>query len=295
MKMALKKKDQWSLLIEALTELPDHHSSESKPYTLLNEWALEMALETFGEGKTQAALFDGLGEIKMPFFSMGAINSTHLFGLDELIIFAFYLKNAQRYRTTADIGANIGLHSIMMAKCGWQVASYEPDPVHAEKFLKNISLNDLSGSIALHKCAVSSKKGEMEFVRVLGNTTGSHLAGAKSQPYGELETFSVEVKSINEIVGMVDLVKIDIEGQEAVAICATDKSQWQKTDAIVEIGSNENAVKVFNHLNEIGVNMFPQQNNWRKARSVEQIPKSYKDGSLFISSRDEMPWGQNAD
>ena len=285
-----KDGSEWSLFMKALIELSGHHSPDSKPYKLLNGWAQEMALETFGEGKPQAASIDELGIIKMPYLSMGAINSTHLFGLDELIIFAFYMNNARRYRTAADIGANIGLHSVVMARCGWQVESYEPDPFHAEIFLQNISRNALSNSITLHQSAVSSKKGKMDFVRVLGHTTGSHLAGAKNNPYGELETFSVEVESINEIIGKVDFAKLDIEGQEAVALCTTARCQWEKTDAIVEIGSRENAEKIFNHLDEIGVNMFPQQINWQKAQSSAQIPTSYREGSLFISFQDKMPW-----
>ena len=228
----------------------------------------------------------------MPFFSMGAINSTHLFGLDELIIFAYYMNNADRYKTVADVGANIGLHSIVMAKCGWDVTSYEPDPVHADKLRANTALNNAAGSVDVRQCAASAHAGEMEFVRVLGNTTGSHLAGAKDNPYGELETFSVEVVSINEIIGKVDLVKLDIEGQEAVALCATEKDQWQRTDAIIEVGSKENAARVFDHCSSIGVNMFPQQLNWQRALTSDQLPTSYKEGSLFISSREAMPWGQ---
>jgi len=200
------------------------------------------------------------------------------------------LSNRQRYKNAADIGANIGLHSIFMAKCGWNVTSYEPDPIHARRFLKNVRLNGVDNKIVLREKAISSQAGRLEFVRVLGNTTGSHLAGAKQNTYGELENFSVAVDGIDQIIGKFDLVKLDIEGQEAIALCATTREQWSKSDAIIEVGSDQNAQMIFDHFNKIGVGMFPQKIGWKRATSVEQLPVSYKQGSLFISSKSQMIW-----
>jgi len=290
MQNSAKDNDQWEVLIDALQTTSDHHSPNTKLYKYFSITALEMAEKTFGEGKIQEAVFSDACKVAMPYFSMGAINSTHLFGLDELIIFSFYLSNQQRYRNVADIGANIGLHSIFMARCGWNVTSYEPDPVHAKRFLENVRQNEVSEKISLREKAVSSEAGRLEFVRVIGNTTGSHLAGAKNNAYGELEKFSVDVDGIDQIIGNFDLVKLDIEGQEGIALCATTKEQWSKTDAIIEVGSAQNAQMIFEHLSQIGVGMFPQQIGWQRATSAEHIPVSYRQGSLFISSRSQMIW-----
>lgn len=282
--------NHWGPLLEALRTTSDHHTHTSKLYKYFNNMALEMSERTFGKNQIQEAIIGDAGKVIMPFFSMGAINSTHLFGLDELIIFAYYMSNKQRYVNVADIGANIGLHSIFMAKCGWNVTSYEPDPIHAKQFSENMRRNKIGNKISLYEKAVSSKSGKHHFVRVLGNTTGSHLAGAKSKPYGKLERFAVDVDGIDQIIGKFDLVKLDIEGQEAIAICASKKDQWAKTDAIIEVGSAKNAEMIFDHLNQIGVGMFPQQINWQRATSVEQIPTNYKQGSLFISTSNQMNW-----
>jgi FkbM family methyltransferase len=129
---------------------------------------------------------------------MGAVDSLNLFDLDELIIFSFYHANRNRYKKAVDIGANIGLHSILMCKCGFDVRSYEPDPQHFSQVQKNLELNHC-GNVDAHNAAVSGTVGEMGFVRVEGNTTGSHLAGSKPNPYGELKRFPVRVESIGSI------------------------------------------------------------------------------------------------
>ena len=113
---------------------------------------------------------------------MGNINSSHLFGLDEMIIFAFYVRNKNRYRRAADIGANIGLHSIVMAKLGLEVDAYEPDPVTYSQLVKNLLLNSVSEKVLTTQKAVSISRGKVNFTRAIGNTTGSHISGAKDDP-----------------------------------------------------------------------------------------------------------------
>ena len=130
----------------------------------------------------------------------------------------------------------------------------------------------------------------MDFIRVLGNTTGSHLAGAKEDPYGELETFSVETVSINEVLLNNDFVKMDIEGQEATAILSTNSDTWSNVEMILEVGTSKNAETIFNYLNQINVNMFSQKIGWSKVSSISDMPISYKEGSLFLTKADLMKW-----
>ena len=229
------------------------------------------------------------GEIELPYHRMGAVDTLDLFGLDELIIFSFYWANRHRYGRTADIGANLGLHSILMGKCGWQVQAYEPDPVHARLLRRNLALNQ-STNVNLVEAAVSDRPGTLEFVRVLGNTTSSHLAGAKSNAYGQLEKFPVRVESIAAIMPAVDFVKMDAEGQEKTIILGTDATHWRRTDMMVEIGSPDNARAIFQHLQSLGVHAYAQRLGWARVTSVAAMPASYKDGSLFITRQPAMSW-----
>lgn len=276
-------------VISALPYVVNQHARSSRLYDVLQkvtEKSIKESELTSIEGNLQLGEF---GNLVFPYHKMGAIDTLDLFGLDELIIFSFYLVNRHRYKTSADIGANLGLHSILMSRCGWQVSAYEPDPIHAKLLRRNLNLNKSEG-ITVFETAISDRPGTLEFVRVLGNTTGSHLAGAKTNPYGQLERFPVNVLPIDSVMLNSDFIKLDAEGQEKIILLATNSKQWETTDMIVEVGSTENAIAIYKHMNALGVNLFSQKNNWRRVSALDGMPTSYKEGSLFISKKSEMPW-----
>lgn len=242
----------------------------------------------FGPDGPGRGTFGPFGELIFPYVEMGAINSFDLFGINELVVFGFYWQNRQRYRRALDCGANIGLHSIIMARCGWDVRAFEPDPAHGLLLQKNLIANSVS--VDVREAAISTRNGESEFVRVCGNTTGSHLSGAKKDPYGPLERFSVETVDAWPHLEWADLAKIDIEGHEADLITALPPALWAETDAFVEIGTAENAQRIFDHLHHSGINIFPDKIGWQKAPRSNDLPTHHSEGLVFISSKDAMPW-----
>lgn len=276
-------------IISALPDVSNQHARSSKLYAVLEEIAGKTIKEsqlTLSDGGIQLGEF---GNLVFPYHNMGAIDTLDLFGLDELIIFSFYWVNRYRYKKSADIGANLGLHSILMSRCGWQVSAYEPDPVHTNLLRRNLDLNQIT-NVQVYEDAISDKRGTLEFVRVLGNTTGSHLAGAKLNPYGQLERFPVNVLSIDSVMANADFIKLDAEGQEKIILLATNAKQWETTDMMLEVGSAENALAIFNHMTALGINLFSQKLNWENVTSLKGMPASYKEGSLFISTKSAMPW-----
>tara|TARA_B110000003_G_scaffold256930_1_gene274832 strand:+ start:19061 stop:19909 length:849 start_codon:yes stop_codon:yes gene_type:complete len=279
-----------SILIDSLIKNHSMHSRESNFYKEHEESLRQMLeMSDFNDGKSGKDSIMPFGNLDFPYREMGAINTIHLFGLDELIIFSYYWANKSRYKKVADLGANIGLHSMIMDRCGYSINSYEPDPMHIKIFNENVKNNNCS-NISINQKAISDQTGTMDFIRVLGNTTGSHLAGAKEDPYGELETFSVETVSINEVLLNNDFVKMDIEGQEAIAILSTNSDTWSNVEMILEVGTSKNAETIFNYLNQINVNMFSQKIGWSKVSSISDMPISYKEGSLFLTKADLMKW-----
>lgn len=282
--------DETTNILGYLAEHARYHARDTTFYGFLDRvmrYAFREAAPLFEESKPVCV--GELGEIILPYEKMGAIDSIDLFGVDELILFAFYYRNRGKYRKAADIGGNIGLHSIIMSKCGIETQIYEPDPMHFDKLTRNLKLNNALNSRPF-KAAVSDRNGRTEFVRVLGNTTSSHLAGAKTKPYGELERFEVEVLDIKEISSQVDLLKVDAEGHEVVILNAIPAAHWGRLDAFVEIGTTENAEALWRHFHAISVNIFSQKCGWEKAKCLEDLPKSYKEGGVFLSSKSQMPW-----
>ena len=107
------------------------------------------------------------------------------------------------------------------------------------------------------QAAVSSKQGQEEFVRVLGNTTGSHLAGAKPAPYGPLEMFQVTLESIHPILEWADFVKIDVEGHELGVIKGAEETiRTLYPTLIIEIFELTHVKEIYGFLTSIGYTVF---------------------------------------
>jgi FkbM family methyltransferase len=275
-------------LLKVLPLLHKEHSCFSPLYSLLYTVVKCEVEKIFNRTSNEKNILEPFGLICMPYFSMGAVSSLNLFELDELILFSFYWANRNRYKRVLDIGANIGLHSVILSRCGFEVQLFEPDPIHFKKLEEILHLNDIT-NVKKHCAAVSSHSGQAEFVRVLGNTTSSHLAGSK-QPYGDLEKFSVPLIDIREVMRSVDFIKMDVEGHEKDIILATDRKHWEKTDMMLEVGSQENAKVIFTHLKSLNLSLFSQKTGWGKVEKLEDMPTFYKEGSLFISAKKEMVW-----
>ncbi len=276
------------LLFAALGENPRSHAPGSALYQFYKAVARAQIEPLFSGTDAGPREFGRFGAVRLPYTRMGAIDSLDLFGLDELIIFTFYHANRARYRRVLDIGANLGLHSIIMARCGFAVQAFEPDPWHYGKLLENLAANG-AATVEPVKAAVSTRDGEAQFVRVLGNTTGSHLAGAKDS-YGEREVFTVPTKAVQPLFAWADLAKIDAEGHEKDLLLTTTRAVCDRLDIMVEIGSAANAAAVFAHFDRLGVGLFAQKLGWQRARTVADLPTSHREGSLFITTKAEMPW-----
>jgi len=280
-------------LFTYLAESFDHHSHRRMWWTFNDSFGAESVQEIKPVLETQSVFrFGELEEFSFSYKDMGSINSLHLFGLDELILFAFYWVNRELYSRVLDLGANIGLHTVVLSKMGFTVTSFEPDPNHMDELASNLLRNGLPLD-GLKQKAVTIDGSNVEFIRVLGNTTGSHVAGAKADPYGDLEKFIVESTPIAEAIADVDLVKMDVEGLEATLLQAVPLSAYETTDFLVEIGTPENAKKIFDYFEGSKISLFSQKINWKRVSKFEELPFSHREGSCFISGKTEMNWHLN--
>jgi len=275
-------------IFQTLIRSRECHVPGAPAYLALRDRARKHIAEIFSSDQPVEQPFWEFGPISFPYHRMGAISSLDLFGLDELIIFAFYHANRSRYSKVADIGANIGLHSVMLGRCGYAVSSYEPDPEHFARLRANLQRNAVSNAQPI-QAAVSTTVGKTRFVRVLGNTTGSHLAGVKDS-YGDKDEFEVAVEDISAIYAESDLIKMDAEGHEAALLSKLSQEEACAVDVIAEIGSQPNASAIYNDLMGKGINMLSQKTGWGRVRNVADMPTSHREGSLFITMKDSVPW-----
>lgn len=231
--------------------------------------------------KAQQFLTSAL-DMDFPYVSMGKIDSLDLFGPTELMILQLYQDNKDRWKRVVDIGANLGLHSILMARLGWEVRAFEPYPPHYEWLVRNLNANR-SIKVQTFKAAVHTYTGQANFVVVHNNTTGNHIEGFKDS-YGPRETISVPVIDCRTLWDC-DFVKIDCEGNEAELAKTMGKDG---PEAVMEVRNEKNAIEVFEHFQALDVGIWSQKTDWNRVKTVSDMPHQNREGSIFIGK--SAPW-----
>ena len=144
---------------------------------------------------------------------------------DEHRVLCSYLRPGM---TVIDIGAHIGVYSLLMAKVVGPtgcVYAFEPVPQFYERLLANIALNEAT-NIKPFQIAISDESGEIEFFVSLPHLFASFDEGGSSIfPYTPAHSQSIKVltetlDSFLERQGIerVDAIKIDVEGAELKVI-----------------------------------------------------------------------------
>ncbi len=236
--------------------------------------------------RAQALLCDNFGpfgKLDFPYIKMGNIDSLHLFGDTELMILAMYWHNRDRWKSVLDIGANLGLHSICMARMGFEVKAYEPDPEHYKRLIENLRRN-ASGPgdpVIPINTAVHTSSGTAKFIRVLNNLTGNHLEGYKDS-YGPKQEMLVNTVNCRYLWPGTDFAKIDSEGNEAELCKTMTVEDMRHMDCVLEIRNAGNARYIYNHFSELMVPMWAQRIDWGRVHHFDDMPKQNRDGSLFV-------------
>ena len=244
----------------------------------------------FGEQGVNTLILPELGEITFPFTSFGNVTSVELFNISELALFQIYKKISTNYDIALDLGANIGLHSIMMSRAGFkQIIAIEADGSHLPRFEENLKKNDID-NCQIRNLAISDSFGEVTFTRLIGNLTGSHVKGSKNQIYGETQEITVVSVPVQSLVqkNLRTFVKMDIEGHEAKAILSIPEKLWLNMDICLELGSQNNATLIFEYTEQASLNIFCEKTGWNIAKSPSELPVSWRDGSILISRNQDF-------
>lgn len=242
----------------------------------------------FESGSGEVLDIEPFEGVYWPRMSLGNLSSYCFFGLGEMVLHAFYWRNRERYRTFFDVGAHMGVDSLLAAHLGYRVWAFEPDPEN-HRLMRDILARNGCTTVEPIRAGIADTAGDVEFVRVAGNTTANHVAGARDF-HGPVERLDAAMTTFEAIGFLPDLMKINVEGFEKVVVPTIPQSAWSATDAFVEIHDIENRDAIFEHFDGTGINLFTQKTGWRPARERVDLPKNNKEGYLFISRRRRMPW-----
>ncbi len=116
-----------------------------------------------------------------------------------------------------DIGANVGLYSIIFAKANptWKIFSFEPNTKVHKNFHKNISFNNC-GNIELLPLALSDSKGKAS-LRINQNRPGTSSINSRFSKFIHseiIECISGDEMFLSGKIPAPNLIKIDVEGHE---------------------------------------------------------------------------------
>ncbi len=262
----------------------------SKKYKILKDKTLKASMILFNSQSSQRINIKKIGVIKVPYFSFGNISSVQMWDLEDLFLFSYYSINRKLYDQAYDLGANIGLHSVILSKCKYKkIKSYEPDPFHINQLKKNFRKNKTK-NVHLFQKAIFDKTKTVYFNRILGNTQSSHINYAKENPYGKIVKIKVKTIDFKKVIPKKKtLIKMDIENVEGKVLKRTTKIDWVNIDAFVEVGNYKNAKTIYQHMKKISVNIFAHKIKWKKVKSLKDMPISYKEGLIFISLKKQIP------
>lgn len=181
------------------------------------------------------------------------------------IDFLLDISKLKRKQVVFDIGANIGVHSITLAKKNNEVKVYSFEPsAYTRKILEfNLKINNLKNQITVIPYAISDHLGKAKFYQTIDNAYSS-LKDTKRK--NVTDTFEVNLMTIDEFVkteniGKVDLIKIDVEGSEnEVVLGGINTLSRLKPEIFIEIyqgiNSNRDPGATINFLRDIGYEAY---------------------------------------
>lgn len=267
-------------LFKLIIKDKNKHSPDNKLFKIYKEYTILKFKEILEKNNYSTEIF--LKKIKLIKTNFGKIKLYHLFNLDELIIFYFYFINRKKLKKVCDIGANIGLHSILLNKFGFKVVSYEPDSIHLKLAKKNFKLN--KSKVILKNEAVGNFDGKVQFTRIENNTTASFISSHKKTT-GKIKKYFVKIIDAKKLQNKYDLIKIDAEGSEIDILQRFDKENLHKTTFVVEISTKKNQLAMWKMIKKLKLCVFSQKIKWKKVNRLKDLPRSHVEGSVIISKK----------
>jgi FkbM family methyltransferase len=136
--------------------------------------------------------------------------------------------------TLFDLGANVGLFSLLAAKMGVHAVAFEPEPQNFSVLARNIYLNGLADLVVPLNLAIADKT-TIDFLYMpvfgIGNAfnqfgvpiaAGAASAPAASKQYVMAFTLDAFLSTFPQFTPT--HIKIDVDGLEHLVICGADKT-----------------------------------------------------------------------
>ena len=150
-----------------------------------------------------------------------------------------------------DVGANIGTHTVALAKVAKEVFAFEPQRRVFQVLCANIVANQLPNVIAVN-AAVGGSDGVAFLTNLSHDVPANNLGMAKIE--GEGEGVPVALTAIDSGgIARCDLIKADIEGYEIYALHGAERT----------IAAHRPVIYLEHHINKGAVETWLRQREYR--------------------------------
>jgi len=111
-----------------------------------------------------------------------------------------------------DVGANVGIYTLLAAKRGAKVLAIEADPQNVERLRHHVHLNGFDDRVTIFHMAAAAKEGTVTLFRNPSNSGGSSI-------FRGVDPVVVRSNTIDSLnLPPIDVCKMDIEGAEMMAL-----------------------------------------------------------------------------
>ncbi len=197
----------------------------------------------------------------------------------ELIQEMCYLQpgiNVSAGNTVFDVGGNMGLFSVALTKRfeNLTIHAFEPIPASCEVFRANIDLFQMNG-VTLHEFGLGDGTEEESEINFFLNLTGNstrhletkapqrkfaeeHYPPEMVEAYFSSEKVKIKLRRLSDVLKelgdpIIDLLKIDVEGDELLVLKGIDPEHWTLIRQLVlEVHSaSENLESVLSYIKKV--------------------------------------------
>lgn len=194
-----------------------------------------------------------------------------------------------------DIGANIGYHTLVLAKragSGGLVYAFEPIPEVCEVLKHNAKINDMSNIVVVNN-VVSCESGTLTLVLNIDIDQASVLEDLPEQKlFAKItknplrKTFTCTSITIDEFVAQGNrppsFMKIDVEGAEVDVLAgATNTLENHQPVVLCETHGKTQALGVYKILTELKYDLFCVSDKTVPIESITKVPTNMYEGHVF--------------
>lgn len=162
----------------------------------------------------------------------------------------FIRRHVKPGMVVADIGANIGVHALVLAGSvgeRGQLHAFEPSAAF-ERLVRNIALNRFETRSTLNRIALGERKGTLSLRQCAPGKEAYTSAGTPMRGALPQLTFDVPMETLDEYadrmgIGNFDFVKLDVEGSESAIIKGAAALLKRKALKVIMSEVNDTSLK----------------------------------------------------